>query len=157
MKIRQSLIILFCLSFLQQSISQNALPPAFDILTDTIGTLLLPATHWQYIEDRAAIWTIDSVRESYVYFALYIFFLGFTRFLLPLFHLFFREDPSVFSPLFYPFCHAFIIFFNTYFFRNLLKTYIYYPIWDKILLVSNAVTLVLSWFTRQRQIFHCRF
>ncbi len=63
MKIIQSFVILICLTLLQQGISQNAFPPAYDIVTDTIGTITLPATNWQYSEDRAATWTIDSVRQ----------------------------------------------------------------------------------------------
>ena len=58
------LLLLFCSILLQQGISQNSFPPAFDIVTDTIGTITLPATNWQYVEDRAATWTIDSVRQS---------------------------------------------------------------------------------------------
>jgi two-component system, NtrC family, sensor kinase len=313
MKIIQSFVLFFCSFLLQQGISQNPFPPAFDIVTDTLGTITLPATNWQYVEDRAAIWTIDSVRQSaiankfhfntlelrgnndplynywvlfrikntmgreahfalrflggqqsdiylfepngkehhfvngglipwskrdgnklkspfgggympvsilagdewlvymksnsergfgtfpsrmliqlfsmdkmaadlsqdedtnylqtikdsvffgillwvaifnlffftivkervYLYFALYVFFLGFTRFYIPLFHLFFRENPSIHSPFFFPFCLVFIIIFITYFFRNLLKTYLYYPILDKLLLILNAICLIV--------------
>ena len=64
MKILQPFIILFCLTLLQQGISQNPSSPAFDIATDTIGTITLPTINWQYVEDRAALWTIDSVRQS---------------------------------------------------------------------------------------------
>ena len=61
-----ALLLLLCLTLLQQGISQNSFPSAFDIVTDTIGTITLPATNWQYLEDREAIWTIDSVRQSAV-------------------------------------------------------------------------------------------
>ena len=305
-----ALLLLLCLTLLQQGISQNSFPPAFDIVTDTIGMITLPVTNWQYAEDREAIWTIDSVRQTaiadkfhsntpenrgkndpmfkywvrfrlkntmereahfalqflaglqsniylfepngkkhhfvngyfipwnkkdgytsksgvayipvsilagdewvvymksyssysasrlraipsrlliqlfsmdkmtsdfnqaedstyiksikdsvffgilfwvaifnlffftivkervYLYFALYVFFLGFTRFNGPLFHLFFRETPSIYYPFINPFCLVFLPFFITYFFRNLLKTYLYYPIWDKFLLVFNSI------------------
>ena len=313
MKIIQTFVILFCLTLLQQGISQNPFPPAFDIVTDTIGTITLPATNWQYVEDRAATWAIDSVRQSavadkfhsntpetrgnndpmfnywvrfrlkntmnrdahialqflggwqsdiylfepngkehhfvnggsipwgkregyklknpfyggyipisilagdewvvymksnseiglgtlpskllirlfsmdkmtadlsqdedtnyiqsikdsvffgillwvaifnlfffsivkervYLYFSLYVFFLGFGRFFTPLFHLFFRETPSIYFPFFAPFCLVFIVFFITYFFRNLLKIYLYYPVWDKFLLILNSIFFIV--------------
>ena len=313
MKILQLFIILFCLTLLQQGISQNPSSPAFDIATDTIGTITLPTINWQYVEDRAALWTIDSVRQSpvadkfhsntpenrgnndpmfnywvrfrlkntmdrdahfalqflrgrqsdiylfepngkehhlvngllipwskrdgnklknpfgggyipvsilagdewvvymksnskrgrgalpsrllirlfsmdkmtselsqdedtnyietikdsvffgillwvaifnlffftivkervYLYFALYVFFLGFGRFSTALFHLLLREHPAIYSPFFSPFCLVFLTSFSTYFFRNLLKTYLYFPIWDKFLLTLNSIFFII--------------
>ena len=56
-------LLLMCFNVLQQGSSQNIFPPAFQLITDTISTVTLPALNWQYLEDRTAIWTIDSVLQ----------------------------------------------------------------------------------------------
>ncbi|MBK9489080.1 MAG: hypothetical protein IPO07_09940 [Haliscomenobacter sp.] len=64
MKTIQTLIIVICAIFSQPGISQTHFPAAFDIVSDTFGTITLPARHWQYAEDRADSWTIDSIRQQ---------------------------------------------------------------------------------------------
>ena len=80
----------------------------------------------------------------YLYFASYVFSLGINRFVIPLYHLFFREHPTIFFS-FYLFFLPFIILFTTYFFRNLFRTYLYYPVLDKLLLILSAISLICYW------------
>ncbi len=80
--------------------------------------------------------------RTYLYFALYVFFLGFGRFHTALFHLFFREQPNIFFPFLFPYCQVFITFFNTYFFRELLKTRLNFPKWDKLLVILNTTFFI---------------
>jgi signal transduction histidine kinase len=85
------------------------------------------------------------VRERmYLYFALYVFFLGFGRFTIEneLYHVFLREHPFVYD--YFPFFIWFLFqFFLTFFIRSLLQTKKYYPKWDKFLFYCNLLSAVL--------------
>ena len=78
----------------------------------------------------------------YLYFALYVFLLGFARFAEPMYHLVFRELPST-SIFIVRLCWLFTAFVLTYFFRNLLKTYLYFPLWDKLLIIINGALFIV--------------
>ncbi len=79
----------------------------------------------------------------YLYFAFYVFFLGLQRFNTSLFHLFFRGHPLLFNPIFTYFLGNITVFFIAHFIRNLLKTYLYFPLWDKLLLTFNTLYLIV--------------
>lgn len=66
MKTIQTCIIVICAIFSLPGTSQTPFPAAFDIVSDTFGTITLPARHWQYVEDRANRWTIDSIRQPLI-------------------------------------------------------------------------------------------
>jgi two-component system NtrC family sensor kinase len=81
------------------------------------------------------------VRERlYLYFSLYLFFLGLGRFNsdFEFYHVFFREYP-VFYLYFYFLLWGFSTFFLTYFIRHLLNTPRYLPWWNKFLFIFNLV------------------
>ena len=91
------------------------------------------------------------VRErTYLYFALYVFFLGFGRFNIEgaVYHIFLREHP-LFYAYFIDFIWVFTGFFLAYFIRSLLNTKMYYPRWDRSILLLTwlyAVSFVGSLF-----------
>jgi signal transduction histidine kinase len=79
------------------------------------------------------------VRERmYLYFALYVFFLGFGNFNEEFYHVFLREHPLIY---YYVASLAFLPaeFFMTFFVRSLLHTKKYYPGWDKFLFSWNLL------------------
>jgi two-component system NtrC family sensor kinase len=72
--------------------------------------------------------------RAYLYFSLYVFFLGLARFDLEKagFQLFFREHPNWYSWIntYYP---TLIPLALTFFVRSFFRTYVHYPCWDKVL------------------------
>jgi two-component system, NtrC family, sensor kinase len=75
------------------------------------------------------------VRERvYLYFALYVFFLGFGRFNIEseFYHVFLREHPLAYAYLI-TFIWLPIDLFLSFFIRSLLETKKYYPRWDKFI------------------------
>ena len=63
MKTIKLITICFCLSAFQRVVGQNALPKAYQIITDMISTVTLADSLWQFVEDKTGAWTIDSVRQ----------------------------------------------------------------------------------------------
>ena len=85
------------------------------------------------------------IREkTYVFFALYVFFLGLGRFNIEseFFFVFLREHP-VFYSYFIDFIWVFSLFFLTYFIRSLLNVKKYYPRWDKFIFFFNLFVAAL--------------
>ena len=91
------------------------------------------------------------VREkTYIFFALYVFFLGLGRFNIEseFFLVFLREHPLFYS-YFIDFIWVFAEFFLAYFIRSLLNVKKYYPRWDKFIFFFNILVAVLflsQWF-----------
>jgi two-component system, NtrC family, sensor kinase len=96
----------------------------------------------------AAIFNFFSyliIREkTYLYFALYVFFLGFGRFNIDseFYLVFLREHPGFYA-YFNIFFWTFVDFFLTLFLLSLLNTKKYYPRWQRFILWFNILNTTL--------------
>ena len=82
------------------------------------------------------------VREKvYLYFSLYLFFLGFGRFNIDneFYYVFLREYPVVYFVLSHKLIWFFAVFFQVHFIRYLLNTPRHFPRWDKFLFVLSSI------------------
>ena len=57
-------LVLLTLLSITKAITQNNLPPAYEIKTDTAVTVRLDDAYWQMLEDPEGKWTIDEVSRS---------------------------------------------------------------------------------------------
>jgi two-component system, NtrC family, sensor kinase len=79
----------------------------------------------------------------YLYFALYVFFLGMGRMVVEIYLVLFTEHRFIWGLLF-DIVYSSIFFFLVYFIRSLLNTLILLPRWDRYLNRLNYVVLVLT-------------
>ena len=64
MKIIQGIVILYCLTFLQDLAGQIPFPSVYEIKSDTAVSIRLDDAYWQMLEDKEGKWTIDEVSRS---------------------------------------------------------------------------------------------
>ncbi|GAB4041368.1 sensor histidine kinase [Spirosoma gilvum] len=64
MKTRLRLGVLLLLGAYSALFAQHSLPPAYPIVTDTISTLTLPDSCWQWLDDTSEQATITTVQQS---------------------------------------------------------------------------------------------
>jgi hypothetical protein len=58
--------LLLSVCFVSIAFTQNILPPAYEINTDTAANITLDDSYWQMLEDPEGKWTIDEVSRSSV-------------------------------------------------------------------------------------------
>jgi two-component system, NtrC family, sensor kinase len=87
------------------------------------------------------------VRERvYLYFALYVFFLGIGRMLFETYFVFLREFRFIWGWLYFV-VFNFNFYFLVYFIRSLLNTRVLLPRWDRMLIRLNYAVLFFNFFT----------
>ena len=64
MKIIKGIVLLYCLTFLQDLTGQVPFPSVYEINSDTAVAIRLDDAYWQMLEDTEGKWTIDEVSRS---------------------------------------------------------------------------------------------